>query len=97
MDQEQRYAIIRRVSTSVFAALGDETRSLLIAQLCWGSDAKLPRPESSKMRLFYTERFRRDYAHAPDEVQRQCDKLALLTQDFRHPSVAISCNAISRS
>jgi len=40
------------------------------------------------MRLFYTERFRRGYAHAPPEVQRQRGKqLTLLTQDLRHPLV----------
>jgi hypothetical protein len=40
------------------------------------------------MRIFYTERFRRSYADAPADVQRQCDKqLALLAQDLLHPSL----------
>jgi mRNA interferase RelE/StbE len=40
------------------------------------------------MQLFYTERFRRSYADAPDEIRKQCDKqVALLAQDLRHPSV----------
>lgn len=40
------------------------------------------------MHLFYTERFRRSYAEAPQRVQNQCDKqLSFLVQDLRHPSL----------
>ncbi|HLX00002.1 MAG TPA: hypothetical protein VKR82_15255 [Candidatus Acidoferrales bacterium] len=40
------------------------------------------------MILFYTQRFQRSYADSPAEIQKRCDKqLALLIQDFRHPSV----------
>jgi hypothetical protein len=40
------------------------------------------------MRLFYTERFRQNYADAPAVIQKRCDKqLAFLVQDIRHPSL----------
>lgn len=40
------------------------------------------------MQLSYTDRFHRSYQNAPIRVQKQCDKqLALLIQDFRHPSL----------
>ena len=40
------------------------------------------------MKLYFTERFRQNYASAPPEVQRAFDKqAALLAKNLRHPSL----------
>lgn len=40
------------------------------------------------MHISYTERFLRSYAHAPERIQRACDRrVALLLGDLRHPSL----------
>lgn len=42
------------------------------------------------MKLFLTERFRRDYAHLPSHLQDQADrKLQLLLGNPRHPSLHV--------
>jgi mRNA-degrading endonuclease RelE of RelBE toxin-antitoxin system len=40
------------------------------------------------MHLFYTDRFRRSYQHAPASVQRAFDRRAMfLLENIRHPSL----------
>ncbi len=40
------------------------------------------------MKLFYTERFRKSYADAPQLIQRAFDKQAIFLEgDLRHPSL----------
>lgn len=42
------------------------------------------------MKIRLTDRFKKDYQKLPPEIQRRVDqKLRLLVQDFRHPSLRV--------